>query len=142
MSLTVDGVWKVGVWATTVWADGVWFEGSPTPPADIPIGGMGHPGGIYWGVRKHKKWTKNLDWLLNRVVSEYYGELTDEEMPTAVQKEAAKIVRPYAQDGLKVPERVDWSKLEADFDRVIMLLELYQRHKDIDDDDEIWMMMH
>ena len=108
----------------------------------IPIGGAGHPTGIWWGVRRHKKFTKNLDWLLDRVVSEFYGELTDPDMPISVQKEAAKIVRPYAQDGLKVPQSVNWAKMEGDIDRVMLLLELYQKHYDIEDDDETWMMMH
>lgn len=111
-------------------------------PPDIPIGGAGYPVGHWWGVRKHKKWTKNLDWILDRVVSEFYGELTEDDMPAAVKKEAAKIVRPYAQDGQKVPQKVNWAKLEMDIDRVMQLVELYQKHRDIDDEDETWLMMH
>lgn len=114
----------------------------PVPPNNIPQGGAGYPSSIYWGVRKHKKFTKNLDWLLDRVVSEYYEELTEADRPKAVQKEAAKIVRPYAKDGQKVPQQVNWQALYADAEAVIKLLELYRRERELDDDEEQWLMLH
>lgn len=117
-------------------------SGTPTPPSTIPVGGAGHPTGIYWGVRKHKKFTKNLEWLMDRVVSEYYGELTEDDVPVRIQKEAAKIVRPYAKDGLKVPQAVNWQALHQDTEAMLRLLELYQRERDLQDDEETWMMMH
>lgn len=148
MSLTVDGVWKAGVWATTAWADGVWFEGTSPTPSTIPIGGAGHPvpkASIWWGEEHHKPFKKTVDWILDRVVSEYYGELTEPEIPKAVQKKAAAIVRPYAKDGNKIPEKVDWAKLEADAARVRKLLELWQEHfheLDLQAEEEEWMMLH
>lgn len=118
-------------------------EGEPTPNT-FPIGGAGHPAppSIYWGVKKHRKFKKNLDWLLDRVVSEYYGELTDDDVKPSIQKEAAKIVRPYAKDGLKVPQAINWEALYQDAEAVIRLLELYQRQRDLEDDEDTWMMMH
>lgn len=112
--------------------------GAPAPPAvsTIPQGGAGHPT-VYWGVRKHKKWKRNLDWLLDRVVSDYYGELTQPTVPFQVRKEAKQIVKPYVEK-----KQVNWSKFEGDLDRVIKLLELYQHLQDIEDDDETWLMMH
>lgn len=135
MGACLSDAWG-GSWGTS-WGSS-WNPAGPTP-SNIPMGGAGHPT-VYWGVRKHKKFTKNLDWLLDRVVSEYYGELTESDVPMAVQKEAAKIVRPYAKDGDKIPQSVNWAALEQDFDRVIKLLELYQQQQD--DEDMLWMMMH
>jgi|SRR6185295_3184006 len=130
--MTTYNTWGTS-WGTS-WALS-WTRSDSTP--NIPTGGAGHPT-IYWGVKKHKKFTKNLDWLLDKVVSDLYGELAD--IP-AVQKEAAKIVRPYAQDGLKVPQMVNWEKFGQDFDRLIMLYELYQKSQDDDSEDE-WILMH
>ena len=114
----------------------------PPPPNTFPIGGAGHPASIYWGVKKHKRFTKNLNWLMDRVVSEYYGELTEPDVPAKVQKEAAKIVRPYAKDGAKVPQAVNWQALHKDAEAVIKLLELYQRERELQDDEEQWMLLH
>jgi hypothetical protein len=125
-----------------VYLSNVGMGGGGAATTPIPIGGAGHPASIWWGVRKHKRFNKNLDWLLDRVVSEFYGELTDPEMPVAAKKAAAKIVRPYAKDGEKIPQSVDWSKMEQDVDRVMMLLELYQKYQNAEDDDLLWMMMH
>lgn len=111
-------------------------SGSAQGPSHIPMGGAGHPT-VYWGVKKHKKWKRNLDWLLDRVVSDYYGELTQPTVPISVRKEAKQIVKPYVEQ-----KQVNWSKFEGDLDRVIKLLELYQHLQDIEDDDETWLMMH
>lgn len=118
-----------------------YLSSSAPPPSTIPMGGAGHPTGIYWGVKKHKKFTKNLDWLLDRVVSEYYDELTGASAPEAIKKQAAKIVKPYAVDRQTIPETVNWAAMEQDVDRVIAMLTLYQKHRDILDDDEDFMLL-
>lgn len=121
---------------------------SPPVPPDIPIGGAGHPvpgPSIWWGEKKRRKFTKTFDWILDRVVSELYGELTQPAVAKAVQKEAAKIVRPYAQDGEKVPQQVNWAKLEQDIQAVQRLMELYQievYNLQLQDDEETWLMLH
>ena len=111
----------------------------PTPPVDIPIGGAGHPT-VWWGERKRKK-EQTLDEFVDFVVSDYYKELTEPEVKQSVKKEAAKIVRPYAKDGLKVPEQVNWGALYQDAVALSKLIELYQRQQIIADDDE-WLMLH
>ena len=111
----------------------------PTPPADIPVGGAGHPT-VWWGERKRKK-EQTLDEFVVFVVADYYKELTEPEVKQSVKKEAAKIVRPYAKDGLKVPEQVNWAALYQDAEAISRLIELYQRQQIISDDDE-WLMLH
>lgn len=115
---------------------------TPPPTNNIPIGGAGHPASIYWGVKKHKRFTKNLNWLMDRVVSEYYAELTDNDVPKAIKTEAAKIVKPYADDKKDVPQKVNWAALQKDAEAMIRILELYQRERDLEDDEERWMMLH
>lgn len=120
------------------WGPGV---SAPVPP-DIPMGGAGHPAGIWWGEKHHKKFKKNLDWILDRVVSEYYGELTKPDVPKAVQKKAAALVKPYAKDGKKIPEAVNWEALQLDIVRVKKILELWQIQYQLEAEEEEWMMLH
>ena len=107
----------------------------PTPDGDA--GGLK---GIYWGEKKRKKEYKDLDWIVDKSISEYYGVLTDESQPEKVRKQAAKIIKPYAEDKKSVPVSVDWDKLEADLDRVMKLLGLYQQRMKIQKEDEFWIM--
>ena len=111
----------------------------PTPPVDIPIGGAGHPT-VWWGETRHKK-PKTLDAFVDGVVVDYYKELTEPDVKQSVKKAAAKIVRPYAKDGLKVPEQINWAALYQDVTALSNLIELYQRQQIIADDDE-WLMLH
>lgn len=117
----------------------------PLPVSDIPMGGAGHPvpaAGIWWGEKHHKPFKKNLDWILDRVVSEYYGELTKPDVPKAVQKKAAALVKPYAKDGKKIPEAVNWEALQLDIVRVKKILELWQIQYQLKAEEEEWMMLH
>ncbi len=119
----------------------------PVPP-DIPIGGAGHPvpgPSIWWGEKKRRKFTKTFDWILDRVVSELYGELTQPNIAKSVQKEAAKLVRPYAKDGEKVPQQVNWMALEQDIATVQRLIALWQDevyNLQLQEDEDIWLLMH
>lgn len=79
---------------------------------------------------------------MDRVVSEYYAELTDEDVPKAIKTEAAKIVKPYANDKKAVPEKINWAALQQDAETMIRLLELYQRERELEDDEERWMMLN
>jgi len=93
-------------------------------------GGLGYTGGGGGGggfvIRgKHRTLHETVkDW-----VDEVYQELTAPEVAPAVQKEAAKIVKPFAHSRKTIPvaSNVDWQQLARDHERVNRLIDLWQR---------------
>ena len=98
-------------------------------------------------IRKRKKKTlreqpnKHLDYILDKAI-EAYGKIV-EEAPKAVQKEAAKIVRPFTESKAAVPqpESIDFKALERDAEKVAQLLEMYQQQVRAMEDDEDLIML-
>lgn len=155
MSMTTDGIWKAGVWAQTVWADGVWSEGSASL-AVIPQGGAGYPSRIDWQGKRRKATladmpNEHLRQILDRVISEYYDEIVSSDLPRSVKKEAATIVRPYADRKSRArdippPVKIDWVALQRNADAVAAILqiwgdELAAKEFDLDEEDDIFMLM-
>jgi hypothetical protein len=94
--------------------------------------GSGHPvrGGYYIKSKRKKITRYPLDKMMDMVVREVYGELTGEtakkEEPE-LRKEAAEIVKPYANTKNAIPNenKIDWKKLEKDVETVKQLLTLW-----------------
>lgn len=127
----------------------------PPVPDEGVAGGSGYP--VNWQGKRRKRTLKeqpekHLRAILDRVVSEYYGEIVEADLPAKVKKEAAAIVKPFADKEARyksVPPvaQVDWTALQRDAEAVAAILriwsdELAQRDIDVDDDDTILMMMH
>lgn len=123
---------------------------APTPVSTIPTGGSGYP--VYWqGKRRKRKLTdqpnKHLAYILDKVVSEYYGEIISSDLPQAVKKEAAAVVKPFVETkkkGIPKTTQVDWAALQRDADAVGTILQIWHEEllaKEIEDEDE-FMMMH
>ena len=118
----------------------------PTP------GGSGYP--VYWQGKRRKKRLEeqpnlHLKKVLDDVVNELYGELTEDDVPPAVQAKAAKLVKPFvAQKDKKLaippPAAVDWAALERDATRVRQLIALWRKQEEdveIEAEDEYLLMM-
>lgn len=125
---------------------------TPTPPTPTP-GGGGGAGGGGWYPKTHaygranwrkKKWDQQVTAWVDASASEMYADLTASDMPKAVRKEAAALVRPFSESkGIPNPQVVDWDALAADASAVLELLSLWRREADdrdiLDDDDDILM---
>lgn len=128
------------------------YQGSgSTPPVEtIPMGGSGWPVAYHQG--KRKKLTlkdqpdKHIRSILDKVVSEYYGEIVDSDVPKSVKADAARIVKPFAKGSAAVPmeAQVDWAALNRDADAVNAILAIWNEeiaNQEIDEDDDDMMMM-
>ena len=115
-------------------------------------GGSGYP--VYWQGKRRKKRLEDqpnlhLKKVLDDVVNELYGELTEDDVPPAVQAKAAKLVKPFvAQKDKKLaippPAAVDWAALERDATRVRQLIALWRKQEEdveIEAEDEYLLMM-
>lgn len=109
-------------------------------------GGAGRP--VYWqGKRRKRKLEdqplKHLDFILNKVVSEYYGDIIASDLPKAVIKEAAAIVKPFTQSkGIPKVQSVDWIALQRDADSVGLLLEIWNEElhaREIEDEEFMFL---
>ena len=89
------------------------------------LAGAGYP------IRIHKqKKHKRIDDVIEKSMREMYEGVIELATPK-VKKQAAKIVRPYIEKGVKpltIPPAIiiDWAELERDAARVSALLELWQ----------------
>ena len=124
-------------------------NGGGTPPTP-PQPGAGGGGGI---SRRHaygpanwrrKKWSQTVNEWVDSTAAEMYADLVAPSMPKEVRKEAAALVKPYADTGgIPKPAVVDWEALQADADRVLDIIALWNeemREREIlDDDDDILM---
>jgi hypothetical protein len=115
-------------------------------------GGSGYP--VYWQGKRRKRRLEeqpnlHLKKVLDDVVNELYGELTEDDVPPAVQAKAAKLVKPFvAQKDKKLaippPAAVDWAALERDATRVRQLIALWRKQEEdveIEAEDEYLLMM-
>ena len=122
-----------------------------TPSGQTP-GGSGYP--VYWQGKRRKRRLEDqpnlhLKKVLDDVVNELYGELTEDDVPPAVQAKAAKLVKPFVAKKSKTlaipPESaLDWSALEKDAARVRQLIALWRKHEldaEIDAEDEYLLML-
>lgn len=74
-----------------------------------------------------------------------YADLTAKEMPKEVRKEAASIVRPFADvRGVPEPQKVDWAALAEEAAVTLELISLWRKEalkrEILDDDDDILML--
>ncbi len=119
--------------------------------AGIP-GGSGYP--VYWQGKRRKRRLEeqpnlHLKKVLDDVVNELYGELTEDDVPPAVQAKAAKLVKPFVakkSKTLAIPPvaAVDWAALERDATRVRQLIALWRKQEEdveIEAEDEYLLMM-
>lgn len=95
------------------------------------------------GVSKKRKHPFETDIALQMQVA--YDELLGKAKPQ-VKKQAAKIVRPYIENGVKpitLPpaDVIDWQALEKDAQRVSALLELWQAEMQELEDEEILLLL-
>lgn len=127
--------------------------GAPAPAATVPQAGAGRP--VYWQGKRKKLTLKDqperhLDWILNNVVSELYGETAANSPEIANKVEA--IVRPYAQPGVaekRTFEAIDWMALvenAAMLERINELLDeidllKHQRWLMADDEDVLLLLL-
>lgn len=125
----------------------------PLVLTEIPgPGGSGYP--VYWQGKRRKRRLEeqpnlHLKKVLDDVVNELYGELTEDDVPPAVQAKAAKLVKPFvAQKDKKLaippPAAVDWAALERDATRVRQLIALWRKQEEdveIEAEDEYLLLM-
>lgn len=115
-------------------------------------GGSGYP--VYWQGKRRKRRLEeqpnlHLKKVLDDVVKELYGELTEAEVPKEVQVKAAKLVKPFVKKTdkkLAIPPEaaVDWQALEKDAARVRQIIALWRKHElevEIDAEDEYLLMI-
>ena len=115
-------------------------------------GGSGYP--VYWQGKRRKRRLEeqpnlHLKKVLDDVVAELYGELTEDEVPKEVQVKAAKLVKPFVKKTdkkLAIPPEaaVDWQALEKDAARVRQIIALWRKHElevEIEAEDEYLLMM-
>jgi hypothetical protein len=115
-------------------------------------GGSGFP--VYWQGKRRKRRLEeqpnlHLKKVLDDVVAELYGELTEDDVPAAVQAKAAKLVKPFVakkSKTLAIPPVavVDWDALEKDAARVRQIIALWRKLEldaEIEDEDEYLLLM-
>jgi hypothetical protein len=115
-------------------------------------GGSGYP--VYWQGRRRKRRLEDqpnlhLKKVLDDVVNELYGELTEDDVPPAVQAKAAKLVKPFVEQKSKKlaipPESaVDWTALERDASRVRQIIALWRKQEfdaEIEAEDEYLLLV-
>jgi formylmethanofuran dehydrogenase subunit C len=139
--------------AGTISITGIADLNAVVPPAtDILQGGAGYP--VYWQGKRRRKRLEDqpnlhLRKILDDVVNELYGELTDDDVPQEVQAQAAQLVKPFVDRAdrkvaIPLPSAVDWSALERDAKRVRALIRLWREQeweRQILDEDDFMLMM-
>ena len=114
----------------------------------IPQGGAGYP--VYWqGKRRKRKLEdqplRHLDYILDKVVAEYYGDIVESDLPKAVKREAAEVVEPFVERktrGIPKPANIDWVALQRDADAVGTILQIWHEELQEIEEEEDLMMMH
>ena len=125
---------------------------APAPTVTFGPGGAGYP--VDWQGKRRKKRLEDqpnlhLKKVLDDVVNELYGELTEDDVPQEVQVKAAKLVKPFVKKNdkkLAIPPEaaVDWQALEKDAARVRQIIALWRKHElevEIEAEDEYLLMM-
>ena len=151
---TTAGAYSVTITATNAGgSDADVFAGTVGAAAGAATpGGSGYP--VYWQGKRRKRRLEDqpnlhLKKVLDDVVNELYGELTEDDVPPAVQAKAAKLVKPFvAQKDKKLaippPAAVDWAALERDATRVRQLIALWRKQEEdveIEAEDEYLLLM-
>lgn len=103
----------------------------------------------YQGRRKRKRKledfpNRHLDFILDKVVSEIFGEIVDAQVSTEIKADAYEIVAPFIREEPNNTFQVDWKALQKDFQRVNHLIYLWQEEilsREIDDEDELLLLM-
>lgn len=128
-------------WATS-WDRGVT---PPTPPQPSGGGGGGGRHHAYGPANwRRKKWSQTVSEWVDSTAAEMYADLVAPSMPKEVRKEAAALVKPYADTGgIPQPKAVDWEALSSDADRALEIIALWNEEmlnrEILDDDDDILM---
>lgn len=139
-----------GIFNSAIFNNAVFNVGSVIPPVGvIPPGGAGHP--VYWqGKRKRRKLIdqpeRHLRWILEKVVAEYYADIIASDVPQSVKREAAALVKPYAEIDKGIPPVavIDWDAVQRNADAVGTILQIWHEEvqRDIDADDEEILILH
>ena len=124
------------------WA-GTW--GRSWGPIEVEEGihaGAGHPSISAFVSPTGKAKKHRIDDFVNKAMSDFYEEITTPK----IKKQAAKIVRPFVEAGIKpttipVTSSIDWAKMERDSERVSALLKLWQEQADDLEDEEMLLLM-
>ncbi len=112
----------------------------PPPQNNILPGGSGYP--VYGKQRIRKRFDQKLkEWIDEWFgPKEAYAELVRPDVPKPVQREAAKLVKGFADSADAIPpaEAVDWAALVEQSKKVHALLGLYEERvrQGWEDDDE------
>lgn len=123
------------------------FDNTCVAP-DVGTGKAGYPV-YYQGRRKRKRKledfpNRHLDFILDKVVSEIFGEIVDAQVSTEIKADAYEIVVPFIREEPNNTFQVDWKALQKDFQRVNHLIYLWQEEilaREIDDEDELLLLM-
>lgn len=137
----------VGILSATDGADTCVATGTVSGSVEGVYPGSGHPAGGS-RISTHgllKKRAKPFDTDLAEQMREAYDEILGIAKPQ-VKKQAAKIVRPFIEQGVKPitipPARIiDWQAMERDAERVSALLELWQNEMQAMEDEEILLLL-
>jgi hypothetical protein len=117
----------------------------------IPMGGSGHP--VDWQGKRRKNTfadepNRHLEHILDRVVSELYGEVLD-AAPQPAKLEAKATVKPFTiakTKGVPSVSNVDWKALEQDLEAVRAIRDLWLREVALRNEEEevalLWLTMH
>ena len=130
------------------------YQQVPLAVGVVPVTSGGGGGRVWYQGKRRKRRlidrpNLHLETILDSVVHELYGELTDDDVSPEIQAKAAKLVKPFV-DGkdkkvaVPEPEAVDWTRLERDATRVQALIALWRKQeiqREIDDEDDFLMMV-
>lgn len=110
---------------------------------------------VDWQGRRRKRTLAeqpnlHLDRILDEVIAEHYRDLTEDDVPQEVQKQAAAIVKPFAEKSVRrsaipPPSRIDWEAMKRDTAQARRLMELWQRYMYeamIEDEDEQLLLLN
>lgn len=137
----------IGMLTATDGADTFSASGTVSSSVEDIYPGAGHPAGgsriSPHGLLKKRK--KPFDTDLAEQMREAYNEILGIAKPQ-VKKQAAKIVRPFIESGVKpitIPPAsiIDWQAMERDAARVSALLELWQSEMQALEDEEILLLL-
>lgn len=120
------------------------FDGDA--PVSVGVGGgSGHP------VYKRRKW-RELRNVVDESLRAVYEEIIAEKLPASVQREAVKLVKPFADKAARFrstvrPSEVDWAAMERDAQLARALIEIHERYvaevawaRMLEEEDEILLL--
>lgn len=102
--------------------------------------------GGHFGKKKRKDYEpreeEKVRVTLDRVISEYYGEIVNSDLPLSAKEEAAEAVKPYTSAyGIPQVSQVDWNALNNSLDAVSRILSIWQAEVLAQHDDEETLFM-